>query len=133
MSDQHFFTIEQLYKYMGQGKLMGGKCKNCGKIHFPPRPVCDNCFSKNLEWIEINPKGKLLTYTIIHVAPSQFQLMAPYAVGIMQLEKGLKIPGVIKEISAEKIKIGMPLTIAFETCSPSTQWPQWPKYHFVPA
>lgn len=133
MSQQAPFTIEQFYKYISQGKFMGGKCKKCGKIHLPPRPLCDKCFSKDFEWIQIQPKGKLLTYTIIHVAPPQFQQMAPYAVGIIQLENDLKIPGMIKEAALEQIKIGMNLTIAFEASPTTSQWPQWPRYYFKPA
>jgi len=132
MSEQTPFTIEQFYKYVNQGKLMGGKCKKCGKIHLPPRPLCDKCFSKEFEWVEVPQRGKLLTYTIIHVAPPQFQSMAPYAVGIIQLENGLKIPGMIREVAPEQIKIGMELIIASET-STATQWPQWPRYYFKPA
>lgn len=133
MSGQEQFTIEQLYKHMGQGKLMGGKCKKCGKIHFPPRPMCDDCFSKEFEWIEIPKKGKLLTYTVIYIAPAQFQAMAPYAMGIVQMENGLKIPGMMKEAPLDQIKIGMPLTIMFEPCATTQQWPQWPRYYFKPA
>jgi uncharacterized OB-fold protein len=126
------FTIEQFYKHLLQGKLMGAKCRKCGKVHLPPRPLCDSCFSKDFEWIELSPKGKLLTYTVIHVAPSQFQGMAPYAVGIVQLENGVKIPGMIRA-SPEHIKIGMPLTMDFGTCAATQQWPQWPRYFFKPA
>jgi uncharacterized OB-fold protein len=133
MSGQEQFTIEQFYKCMNQRKLLGGKCKKCGKIHLPPRPLCDNCFSKEFEWTEIPTKGKLLTYTIIHIAPVQFQQMAPYATGIIQLDNGLKLPGMIKNVPFDKLKIGMTLEIAFEACTPTTQWPQWPKYHFKPA
>lgn len=133
MSEQTAFTIEQFYKHINQGKLMGGKCKKCGKIHLPPRILCDKCFSKEFEWIQIPPKGKLLTYTIIHVAPPQFQSMAPYAVGIIQLENGLKIPGMIKNITPEQIKIGMELVIVFEPSTENLHWPRWPRYYFKPA
>jgi len=132
MSEQTQFTIEQLYKFMSQGKLMGGKCKKCGKVHFPPRPLCEDCLSKEFEWTEISPKGKLLTYTVIHVAPAQFQSIAPYAVGIVQLEKGVKIPGMIKNVAPEQLKIGMELTMGFEACAATQQWPQWPRYYFKP-
>lgn len=132
MSEQAPFTMEQFYKYISQGKLIGGKCKKCGKIHLPPRPLCDKCFSKEFEWTQIQPKGKLLTYTIIYVAPPQFEQMAPYAVGIIQLENNLKIPGMIKEVSPEQIKIGMKLTIVFDSTT-APQWPQWPRYYFKPA
>lgn len=126
------FTIEQFYKCLSQGKLMSGKCKKCGKIHLPPRPVCGYCFSKDFEWVELPKTGKLLTYTIIHVAPQQFQANAPYAVGIVQFEKDLKIPGMIKDVNLEQIKVGMLLTIEFEESSKQQQWPAWPKYYFKP-
>lgn len=132
MSTQQSFTIEQLYKLMSEGKLMGGKCKKCGKTHFPPRPLCDECLSKEFEWAPIPTEGKLLTYTIIHIAPAQFQAMAPYAIGIIRFSNGLKIPGMIKDVALDKIKIGMPLSIVFEACNTTAQWPRWPRYHFKP-
>jgi uncharacterized OB-fold protein len=133
MSEQAPFSIEQFYEHIHQGKLLAGKCKKCGKVHLPPRPLCDNCFSKEFEWVELPKRGKLLTYTIIHVAPMQFQEMAPYAVGIVQLEKGIRIPGMIRGIALEQIRIGMELTMDFEECKPAQTWPKWPRYIFKPA
>jgi uncharacterized OB-fold protein len=133
MCEQTAFTIEQFYKHIRQGKLLGGKCKKCGKVHLPPRPLCDNCLSKEFEWVEIPKHGQLLTYTIIHIAPIQFQEMTPYAVGIVQLEKGIKIPGMIKGIPLEMIRIGMQLTMEFEECKPAQMWPQWSRYYFKSA
>ena len=133
MSEQARFTIEQFYKHISQGKLMGGRCKRCGAVHLPPRPVCSKCFSKEFEWVEIPPKGKLMTYTIIHVAPTRFQSMTPYAVGIIQLENGLNIPGMIKDVAADEIKIGMNLKVVFNSSVATSQWPQWPRYYFRPA
>jgi hypothetical protein len=132
MSTQQPFTIEQFYKFLSHQKLMAGRCLKCGKIHLPPRPLCDNCLSQNFEWLQIKGKGKLLTYTIIHVAPQQFQTLTPYAVGIVQLENGLKIPGMINSIKQEQLKIGMELTLDFGTCSTAQTWPQWQRYCFKP-
>jgi uncharacterized OB-fold protein len=132
MSTQEPFTIEQFYKFLSQGKLMAGKCQKCGKIHMPPRPLCDNCYSQQFSWIQVPGKGKLLTYTIIHVAPHHFQALTPYAVGIVELENGLKIPGMIQDIEQERLKIGMELTLDFGTCNQPQQWPVWPRYCFKP-
>jgi uncharacterized OB-fold protein len=126
------FTIEQFYKFLAQGKLMAGKCQQCGKIHLPPRPLCDNCFSQEFTWTPVPTKGKLLTYTVIHVAPQQFQDMAPYAVGIVQLENGAKLPGMITGVTQEQLRIGMDLIIAFNACENAQPWPQWPRYCFKP-
>ena len=132
MSTQEPFTIEQFYKFMSQKKLMAGRCLKCGKIHLPPRLLCDNCYGQQFEWLQISGKGKLVTYTVIHVAPQQFQALTPYAVGIVELENGLKIPGMIPGLTQEQLKVGMELTLDFGTCSTSQVWPQWQRYCFKP-
>ncbi len=132
MSATEPFTIEQFYKFLTEGKLMAGVCLKCGKIHLPPRPLCDNCYSQQFKWMQVSGKGKLLTYTVIHVAPQQFQNLTPYAVGIVQLENGLKIPGMIQAVVQERLKVGMELTLDFGSCNTPQQWPQWPRYCFKP-
>lgn len=132
MSEQTPFTIEGFYKFILQGKLMAGKCLKCGKIHMPPRPLCDNCFSQEFEWVQVPGKGELLTYTVIHVAPAQFQSMVPYAVGIVQLENGLRLPGIISGVSYDEIRIGMRLSMDFQGCNVSLPWPKWSRYCFKP-
>ena len=127
------FTIEQFYKFLAQSKLMAGKCQKCGKIHLPPRPLCTKCYSQEFTWVEVPNKGKLVTYTVIHVAPQQFQHLAPYAVGIVQLENGLKLPGMITGAPLEQIHIGMTLAIDFNACDAAQPWPQWPRYCFKPS
>jgi uncharacterized OB-fold protein len=133
MSANEPFTIEQFYKFLQQGKLLAGKCLKCGKIHLPPRPLCDNCYSKEFEWVTVSGKGKLITYTVINIAPQQFQDLTPYSVGIIQLENGLKIPGMVQGIPQEQLKIGMPLLLEFGSCSTPQKWPQWPRYCFKPS
>ena len=126
------FTIEQFYKFLKEKKLMAAQCLQCGKIHMPPRPVCDNCFSQDFEWVSVSGKGKLLTYTVISVAPQQFQALTPYAVGIVQLENTLKIPGMIQGLKQEQLEIGMELNLDFGACSTTPVWPQWHRYCFKP-
>jgi uncharacterized protein len=126
------FTVEQFYKFLSERKLMAGKCLKCGKIHLPPRPLCGNCFSRDFEWVNVSGNGKLLTYTVINIAPAQFQALTPYAVGIVQLENGVKIPGMIQGLKQEQLKIGMELLLDFGTCNTDQQWPQWQRYCFKP-
>ena len=132
MGAQEPFLIEQFYKFLQQHKLMAGKCRKCGKIHLPPRPLCDRCLSQEFEWVSVSGKGKLLTYTVISVAPELFQALTPYAVGIVQLENGLKIPGMIQGVTQEQLKMGMELMLDFGSCSTAKQWHQWPRYCFKP-
>ena len=132
MSREKRFTIEKFYENIRRGRISGGKCKNCGTIHLPPRPLCDKCYSDEFEWVTLPDTGMLLTYTIIHVATPQFQDITPYPVGIIQLGTNLKIPGIIKGITSENIKIGMMLKIDFEESNLTHKWPTWPRYYFAP-
>lgn len=126
------FTIESFYKFVKEGKLMSAKCKKCGTVLAPPKPMCTNCFSKELKWKELPQKGKLLTYTVIHVSPKKFQSLAPYAVGIIKLDEGAQLPGIMRNIDLDKIRVGMDLEVDFEKESISEEWPHWPRYYFKP-
>jgi len=127
------FGIESFYKFVGEGKLMAAKCNKCGLVMLPPRPVCTKCYSKDLQWVELKGNGRLLTYTVIHVSPKQFEALAPYAVGIVKLDDGPQLLGMIRGVEPDKIKVGMSLTVDFEKpSSTQTQWPAWPRYYFKP-
>jgi len=130
---QPAFGIEVFYKFVGEGRLMGAKCNKCGLVMLPPRPVCSKCLGNDLRWVELKGRGKLLTYTVIHVAPKQFETLAPYPVGIVKLEDGPQLLGMIRGVETDKIKVGMTLTVDFEKPSTTqTQWPTWPRYYFRP-
>ena len=129
MSENPPFTISSFYKFVGEKKLMAAKCNECGTIHLPPKPLCTKCLSTNLNWIKLEGTGILLSYTVIHIVPMQFQSMAPYIIGIVELKRGLRLPGMIPGVDINKIRIGMDLKIDFDT-STSSQWPEWPRYFF---
>jgi len=131
MAETHPFTIEQFYRFASQKRLMAARCSNCGNLLLPPRPMCTKCLSTDLKWVELEKRGKLLTYTVIHVAPTQFQSMVPYTVGIVKLKDGLKLPGMIRGVEPQEIEVGMELEADFDTTLPS-EWPTWPRYFFRP-
>lgn len=139
MGEERPLTIEQFYKFIREKRLMAVRCKGCGALFIPPRTICNRCFFKDLEWVEVKNRGKLITYTVIYVPPVQFQSMAPYAYGIIQLEDGPRIPGVIRNIEPGDIEIGMELIVDFEEEKDEEQeqqglqrWPRWPRYFFRP-
>ena len=82
-----------------------------------------------MKWTELPSRGRLVTYTVIHVSPVQFQELAPYAVGIVEFAEGARLPGMIRNVKLENLKIGMELQTEFEASVPS-EWPRWPHYFF---
>jgi uncharacterized OB-fold protein len=103
-----YTKVNDFADYLKDGKLMGTKCKNCGTTSFPPRADCPKCMSGEFEWNESSGKGSLHTYTIIHAAPTGFEDMAPYKLGVLDLEDGGRLLAWM-DIPEEDIKIGMNL------------------------
>ncbi|HID38073.1 MAG TPA: Zn-ribbon domain-containing OB-fold protein [Calditrichaeota bacterium] len=94
-------------------RLEAAKCLHCGKVYFPPRQICSNCKQRSFETVRLNRKGKLLTYTIIHVAPSVFTDQVPYAIGIVELEHNLRLLCQIADCNLQEIKTGMSVALEF--------------------
>ena len=106
-SPRYWREIPQRYR------LEAAKCKKCGKIFFPPRIICSGCKCKEFETINLQKEGKLLTYTIIRVAPSQFVDHSPYAMGIVELNDGVKILSQIADCDLDKLEMGQKVRIEF--------------------
>lgn len=86
-------------------RMMGVKCKKCGKIFYPKRARCINCKSKELEDIEMGDKCKLVTYTKLYAIPMGIKQI-PLPLGIVEFENGARALG---QITAEELEIGMNL------------------------
>jgi hypothetical protein len=108
-------------QFLKEDKIMGAKCKKCGALALPPRPICTSCFSSDMEWVQFKGVGKLVAFTSIVVAPPSmakegFGKNNPYVVGVAGLEEGVKIVARITGVDAKKpaeIKIGTPLKAEF--------------------
>jgi len=124
-------TLEQFYNYISQRRLMAVKCRACNVVFMPPRGRCSKCGSSEVEWTELKGTGELQAYTVIHIAPPQFQPLTPYAVGIVKLDEGPQLFGMIKDVQHTALRHGLRLRVNFEEQKQET-WPQWPKYHFAP-
>lgn len=90
-------------------RLQGKKCKDCGKLSFPPRQVCRKCKSRNSEPYEFIGKGKLYSFTTIYQAPDRFENIVPYVVALIDLEEGERITSQLTDVMPEDLKIGMEL------------------------
>jgi len=120
MEERPISTIS-FYQFLNEDKLMGSRCKKCGTLFSPPRPMCIKCFSREMGWVELKGKGKLATFTSINIGPpwmieQGYDRTHPYCSGVVKLEEGVSIDARIEGVDASKpetIKIGIPLTVEF--------------------
>lgn len=94
-------------------RLEGAKCTTCGHVSFPPRIVCPECKKRKFETIVLKDKGKLLTFTVIRVAAEKFSKETPFAVGVVELDDGVKITTQLADVDVDKLEAGQRVRIVF--------------------
>jgi uncharacterized OB-fold protein len=115
------FSAAGFYEYVDEGKLMGSRCKSCGELFLPPRPLCSSCHSEEMEWVEMGGKGELEAFTVTLYGPTRmveagYSAKNPYCVGIVRLDEGPAISAQILGLDLskpEEIKIGTPMQLTF--------------------
>ena len=94
-----------------KGNLVGSECKKCGERSFPPRADCAECMSDDFKLVKIKPRGILVTFTIINSPPAGFEDIAPYTLGLVDLEEGGRLLSWFENTRPEDIKIGMKVKV----------------------
>jgi uncharacterized OB-fold protein len=98
-------------------RMEAGKCKACSFIAFPPRIVCPECGTRDFVTTKLADGGKILTYTIIRVPPQPFEDQAPYAVGIAELDDGVKLTAQVVDCDFADLKVGLRVRLEFRKLS----------------
>ena len=107
-----YTKIAGFAQHLKDGRLMGSRCTKCGETSFPPRADCNACLGGEFELVERSGKARLLTFTKIVAAPTGFEDVAPYTVGVADLEDGGRILAWIGEtIPESEIAIDMELQV----------------------
>jgi uncharacterized protein len=121
MSDTRAFSDLSFRQFLSEEKLMGCRCRGCGTVYLPPKPVCTDCFSQDLEWVAMSATGKLAAFTCIAIGPPAMQKEGfdrknPYCSGVIELADGVRVDARIQGIdpkNPEEIQVGMPMRVAY--------------------
>ena len=106
LEDAKFTGISQFFTNLREERLTTTKCRKCGKLLWPPRIVCSNCLSNELEWIDLGKEGELYAFTEMRVgAPLGFVEDVPFCIGIVKIGDML-ISTRIDNAKYDQLKIG---------------------------
>ena len=92
-----------------QGKVTGTQCKGCGTKFFPPRADCYKCLTSNMDWFEVDGKGKLVTYSKLEYAPIGFENDLPYCIAVVDFGDYKVFGRISSDLTDAEIKVGMDL------------------------
>ena len=71
--------------------LIGSSCADCGQKMFPARARCVKCFGGRLEELRFEPRGKVVSFTIVRQAPPGYFGVVPYVLGMVEIEGGVQV------------------------------------------
>jgi len=106
LEDTKTTGISQFFKNLKEGRLTTTKCKKCSRLLWPPRIVCSNCLSNELEWVDLGADGELYAFTEMRIgAPLGFVEDVPFCIGIVKIGD-LLISSRIDNTKYDQLKIG---------------------------
>ena len=91
----------------GKARLLGSRCRSCGECQLGKRRFCIQCFSKDLEEIDLSQRGKVTRYSIVYVPTSAWKGESPYVVGSVETPEGVLVEAPIVECDFGSLKVGM--------------------------
>ncbi len=90
---EHKLIFRDYNEALKQDRLLGLKCRACGAITIPPKMVCRQCQSPDMEVVEVSGSGKIKTFTTVYVAAEGREAEIPYIIVIVALDAGPWIMG----------------------------------------
>lgn len=91
--------------------LLGRRCAACGKLSLEAGRPCPFCGAPGGSPVVVSGRGRLLSWTVIRVAPARFAAEAPYAVGLLELPEGLRLTARL-EGDPERFTAGQAVALA---------------------
>ncbi len=89
--------------------LIGTQCRECDLFHFPPSGIWRDCLNEEVEIVHFGKVGTLYSFSTIHVSSLGFE--APYAIGYVDLDHGIRLYSLIVDWQGTELKDGMEMEL----------------------
>jgi uncharacterized OB-fold protein len=93
-----------------EGRIVGRRCKECGRILVPPRMFCEEDFRETDEWVYVKDTGTVKTYSVSYLNADASRTKKPTVVAVVALDgasEGMGFLHLIQGVAPEKMRIGM--------------------------
>ncbi|HEY3673163.1 MAG TPA: Zn-ribbon domain-containing OB-fold protein [Acidimicrobiia bacterium] len=95
-----------------EGRLVAQRCAACGRLRHPPRPMCPECNSLEVEVVELSGRGVVYSYALLH-HPQHPAFEYPVPAVLVDLDEGIRIVSNVVGVEPGDIRIGLPVHVEF--------------------
>jgi hypothetical protein len=95
-----------------EGRLVAQRCADCGRLRHPPRPMCPECNSLEVEATTLSGRGVVYSYAVLH-HPQNPAFEYPVLAALLDLDEGVRVVSNLVGIEPDEIRIGLPVQAEF--------------------
>ncbi|NUT36490.1 MAG: hypothetical protein HOV79_25835 [Hamadaea sp.] len=95
------------------GELRIQRCTGCGALRHPPGPACPACGADKPDHVVATGRGEVFSY-VVHHHPAIPGRRLPVVVALVALPEGVRVLGELLDVDPERVRIGMPVRIAWD-------------------
>jgi uncharacterized OB-fold protein len=105
----------EYFRGLVEKKLLINRCDDCGYWIYPHRPLCPECWSRNVTPTEVSGKGKVYWFTILYQGREIPGFDYPHLLAGVELEEreGLRYLAPIVNIPHEEVRDGMSVELVW--------------------
>ncbi|WP_340151254.1 Zn-ribbon domain-containing OB-fold protein [uncultured Sneathiella sp.] len=100
-----------------KGVLTRQKCKNCGFEFFPPQFACRQCLGTELTWVPSKGRGRIYSFSVLHMAPDGRPLVNPTILADVDLDEGWHMMTNIEDCPVEQLECDMEVSLKWRRLS----------------
>jgi uncharacterized OB-fold protein/acyl dehydratase len=104
------------------GELRIQRCKSCGTLRHPPRPMCGSCQSLEWDWVVSKGAGTVYSYTVMHHPPIPGYDF-PLAVALIELDEGTRLVANVVGVPPSEVRIGLRVQARIEAADEEMRLP----------
>ncbi len=110
-ADSQFF-----WEACGRHELVIQRCTDCARLRFPPVGLCPHCGGSGIEHVRASGRGRIYSWIVVtHPVPKEIYAGdVPYAVALVDLEEGVRLPTNIVGCDPGEITADMPVEVVFQ-------------------
>jgi uncharacterized OB-fold protein len=116
----------------GQGRLIGGRCPACERVHFPRAAICPYCSADGCVRQALGERGTLYLYTVVQNRPPGYRGEVPFGFGVVELPEGIRVISRLTEARLERLRFGMPVRLVIGPLHVDDEGRQVVSYAFAP-
>jgi uncharacterized OB-fold protein len=102
------------------------RCAACAAFRFPPRPLCPQCLSAEVDWVPVSGRGTVYSsITMYHGYGKFWSQHVPYNLSIVELAEGPRMWTNVTGLPPDDVQVGMPVQLYYDKVSEALTLPKF--------